>query len=129
MAHIEFVRQARRGDEMFGTIARLRLKPGTQGRMFQLLRDFESVEVDGYIGQYIYRSEESPNEYYLVVLFRDRESYMANADSPEQDGRYRQLAELFAEEPEWHDGEVVYSTAYESDIDAVYGGWESTRVA
>lgn len=105
---------------MFGTIARFRLKPGTEEKMLQLLRDFESAEVHGYAGQYVYRSEGDRDEYYLVALFRDRQSYMANANSPEQDRRYRQLAELFAEEPEWHDGEIVYSTTYEADVDPVY---------
>ena len=106
---------------MFGTIARLHLKPGMEGKMLELSRDFESAEVDGYVGQYIYRSEGNSNEYYLVALFRDRESYMANAESPEQDRRYRQLAELLAEEPEWHDGEIVYSATYEADVDPIYG--------
>lgn len=119
---------------MFGTIARFQLKPGTQARLFELLRSFESANVDGYIGQYVYRSDKDLNEYYLAVIFRDRESYMANADSPEQDRRYRQLAELFVGEPEWHDGEIVYSTAYEStayeaEAASFYGGWENLRVA
>ena len=35
--------------------------------------------------------------------------YVANANSPEQDARYRQLLALLEEPPEWHDGEIVAS--------------------
>lgn len=44
------------------------------------------------------------------MVFEDKESYVANANSPEQDARYRRMAELFAGEPEWHDGEIVYAS-------------------
>jgi len=93
---------------MYGTVARFHIKPGTEERLRQQLRDFDAAEVPGEIGEYVYRTDENPNEYYLAVMFTDREAYMANADSPEQDARYRRLAKLFTDQPEWHDGEIVH---------------------
>ena len=47
-------------------------------------------------------------EYYLVVLFQDRDTHQRNADDPAQDRRYREMRELLAEDPDWHDGDVVW---------------------
>ena len=56
----------------------------------------------------LYRMDQDPNEIYMAVTFADRETYHANAQSPEQDARYRKLLALLDGEPEWHDGEVLY---------------------
>lgn len=98
---------------MYGTVARIHIKPGTEERLRQQLREFEAAEVQGEIGEYVYRTDENPNEYYLAVIFTDKEAYMANADSPEQDARYRRLAKLFTDQPEWHDGEIVYVNSHD----------------
>jgi hypothetical protein len=41
---------------------------------------------------------------FLVAVFTDRDSYVANAESPEQDARYRELRELLEDDPDWMDG-------------------------
>jgi heme-degrading monooxygenase HmoA len=93
---------------MYGTIARYRLKPGAEAQLEEQSRIFQAAKVPGFVGTYIYRMDADPHEYYLAVLFTSKEAYMANARSPEQDARYRQMLQLLEEEPEWHDGEVVY---------------------
>ena len=121
---------------MYGTIARFHLRPGTEESLKQRLREFQAAQVPGEIGEYVYRTDEDPNEYYLAVAFTDKESYMANADSPEQDARYRELAKLFKDQPEWHDGEIVYVDS-RSEATAGKGGdgledeepyWSSVRI-
>ena len=94
---------------MYGTIARMRLKAGAEPQLQAFMRAFEHLDVHGYVGSMVYRMDTDANEYYLVVQFEDRESYRANAESPEQDARYRAMLELLEGEPEWHDGAVVYS--------------------
>jgi quinol monooxygenase YgiN len=94
---------------MYGTIARLRVKPGMEARFASLFAELESVEVPGAIGEYLYRMDEAGSEYYMAVAFADKDSYLANADSPAQDARYRQLRALLEADPEWHDGEIVFS--------------------
>ena len=53
-------------------------------------------------------AENHPNTMLMVVRFSDRESYVANADSPGQDARYRSSA-LMEADPVWYDGEWVTS--------------------
>jgi heme-degrading monooxygenase HmoA len=94
---------------MYGTVARLRVKPGSEKQLIEMSRDESALDIPGFIGQYVYRMDNDPSEYYLVVIFDNRETYFANADSPEQDARYRQFRALLASDPEWHDGEIVYA--------------------
>ena len=96
---------------MYGTIGRLRIKPGMEGQFSQLLQEqaraFESGQIPGFVASYSYRMDADQHEYYLAVVFESRETYWANAQSPEQDARYRQWLPLLEGEPEWHDGEIV----------------------
>jgi quinol monooxygenase YgiN len=96
---------------MYGTIGRCRIKPGMEDQFRQLLerqaRAFESGQIPGFVASYTYRMDADPNDYSLAVVFESREAYWANAQSAEQDARYRQWQPLLAGEPEWHDGEIV----------------------
>jgi quinol monooxygenase YgiN len=103
--------QVREETNMYGTIGRFRIKPGMEGRFRQLIAEqapaFEAGHIAGFIASYGYRIDADPNEYYLAVVFSSKEMYWANAQSPEQDARYRQWLPLLEGEPEWHDGEIV----------------------
>jgi heme-degrading monooxygenase HmoA len=103
----------RKETNMYGTIARYRVKPGMEGQLRQILDEqahaFEAGRVPGFIVSYAYRMDADPNDYYLAVAFESREAYLALAQSSEQDARYRQLPPLLEHEPEWHDGEIVYA--------------------
>ena len=94
---------------MYGTVARMTLKPGAEQRMLELMREEERAGIPGDRGTIVYRSDRDPNEYYLAILFESREACVANASSPEMHQRYLQYRELLTADPEWHDGEVVYS--------------------
>ncbi|MGH2500612.1 MAG: putative quinol monooxygenase [Candidatus Limnocylindria bacterium] len=96
---------------MYGTIARLRARAGSEGRLRQLMAEYEDLAVAGFAGTSVYRMDADPNEYYLAVAFEDRKSYAANAADPAQDARYRKLRELLEADPEWHDGEIVWTSA------------------
>src|SRR5947209_19227873 len=95
---------------MYGTIGRLHIKAGMEGQFRQLIEGqvpaFASGRVAGFVASYAYRMDADPNEYYLAVVFSSKEAYWANAQSPEQDARYRQWLPLLEGEPEWHDGEI-----------------------
>ncbi|MBI4764315.1 MAG: antibiotic biosynthesis monooxygenase [Deltaproteobacteria bacterium] len=91
---------------MYGTVAKLITKPGA----IEEIRRMESGRrPSGYIGSYVFQSDQDANELWLVVIFESKEAYMANADSPEQEAEFRRLMNYLVTEPEWHDGEVVYS--------------------
>lgn len=89
---------------MYGTIARMKTKPGA----LELLKKLERRQPKGFIGSYIYQMDADPNELWIVVMFESKQAYLENADSPEQDKEYRQLRELLREDPIWNDGEVVF---------------------
>lgn len=93
---------------MYGTVARFRIKPGAEMQLAQRQREFEALRIPGYIRSVVYRMDTDPQLCYLAVVFDSKESYWANAKSPEQDSRYRQLQSLMDGEPEWHDGEIVF---------------------
>ncbi len=54
--------------------------------------------------------DNDPDEFYLVAIFKDKETYMANADSAEQHERYLVFRSFLKDDPEWHDGFVVSGT-------------------
>jgi quinol monooxygenase YgiN len=91
---------------MFGTIGRLKVKPG---KIDELKAAFASEErdIDGSIAFYVYEVEGKENELILAVVFRDKDSYMKNADDPAQDDQYRKLVDLLEEPPTWEDGEII----------------------
>ena len=91
---------------MFGTIGHLKVKPGKFEEIQKAMAD-DTREVDGSVAYYIYKLEGKENEYKIAVVFRDKESYFKNADSPEQDDAYRKMVALLEEPPTWEDGEIV----------------------
>jgi heme-degrading monooxygenase HmoA len=95
---------------VYGTIARMRLKPGAEERMKALMAEYDGTKVPGFKGEVLYRSDRDPDEYWLAVVFESKEAYTANAGSPEQHQRYLQYRALLEADPEWHDGEVAFSS-------------------
>jgi quinol monooxygenase YgiN len=93
---------------MYGTVARLRLKPGAEAKIAELMRQYETLNIPGQRATYMYRMDNDPTVLMMAVVFDDRASYVANANSPEQNARYLQMVELLEGAPEWHDGEIVY---------------------
>lgn len=93
---------------MYGTVAKLRLKPGAEPQLQELMKEYETLPLRGHVRSTVYRMDEDSNDYYMAVVFEDRDSYRANAESPDQHERYLKMAALLDGEPEWHDGEVAY---------------------
>ncbi len=96
---------------MYGTVARLRVKPGAEEALMAQLRAYRALSVPGYQRSYMYQMDNDPAEWYMAVVFDSKEAYRANAESPEQDQRYREMLALLEREPEWHDGEILTDAA------------------
>ena len=94
---------------MYGTVARLQLKPGKEADLKQEMSKYPSLKIPGFVSTLVYRMDQNANECYLAVAFKDKESYVANARDPKQDERYRQLRALISADPEWHDGEIIWT--------------------
>jgi hypothetical protein len=91
---------------MYGTVAKMRLKPGAEVEMNRLTKEW-SWDIPGYAFQYVYKLDSDPNEFMLVVGFDSKDSYLANAGSPEQAARYEQYRAFMESDPIWHDGEII----------------------
>ena len=96
---------------MYGTVARLRLKPGMEDKLNEIGQEIKTTPPAGHVTFCIYRMDADPNEYYLTAVFESKEAYHTNAASPAQDVQYRKLLEILAADPEWHDGEITITDA------------------
>jgi len=94
---------------MYGTVARMRVKPGMEAKLKEEMAQYERLKIPGFVTTMVYRMDRDPNEIYMAVAFKDKDSYMANARDPRQDERYKKMRALLSADPEWHDGEIIQS--------------------
>jgi quinol monooxygenase YgiN len=94
---------------MYGTVARMRVKPGMLEKLQQIAQAESNMSIPGYMTQAVFQMDGDPNEIYLAVIFDSKESYFANANSPEQNQRFQEMMTYIAAETEWHDGKVIFA--------------------
>ena len=93
---------------MYGTIAQIKVRKDRLREFFALGKEWddrESKRATGYLGSEILWEDRDEGSACLVVRFSSRESYLANANSPEQDAFYRRLRSCLEADPEWIDGD------------------------
>ena len=95
---------------MYGTVARMTVKPGMEQQLVEHVESFEAVKVPGFIRTTIYRLDGDTNECVTAVVFDSKESYVANAESPEQNERFQEMRALLEADPVWGDGEIIHET-------------------
>lgn len=98
---------------MYGTVAKIRVKPGRMDDVKKLNEEWKRdymPKVQGTVGSLIYELDNEPDTLVLCAVFESKESYSANADSPDQDEWYTRFRDCMAGDPEWMDGQVVDST-------------------
>jgi quinol monooxygenase YgiN len=100
---------------MFGTVARVRVQPGH----LQALKDVQlewnetrNPKAIGAVASYVFHSDRDAEECTIVAIFRNRESYVANAAHPEQDAWYQMMRSHLQSDPEWVDGEVIAASTF-----------------
>lgn len=94
---------------MYGTVAQLCVKQGMEGRLIELFGAIGAIKSPGLVAAYSYRMDTKTSEYNLAVVFVSKELYFANAENPDVPGIDREMFALLESEPEWHDGEVIYT--------------------
>jgi heme-degrading monooxygenase HmoA len=95
---------------MYGTIAHFRLRPGVRKEFIQTMDSFGSDIIPGWKADYYFQMDRDSDEFFLVAIFQDKETYTANADSPEQHERYLKFRSFLANDLEWNDGFIVSAT-------------------
>jgi quinol monooxygenase YgiN len=95
---------------MYGTVAMCTVAPENVEGLRALAAAEELVGIDGYLGTDMMVPENHPGTLLMVVRFTDRDSYVANAESPDQNARYEEFRALMEADPVWYDGEWITST-------------------
>ena len=97
---------------MYGTIFRMKVKSGKEREVVAAFEKWErerKPKVAGAVASLLLKLDKVPGEFLGVAVFKDKESYTANAKDSEQDKWYGQLRLLLQSDPEWNDGEYVFS--------------------
>ncbi|HEV2685284.1 MAG TPA: antibiotic biosynthesis monooxygenase [Actinomycetota bacterium] len=99
---------------MYGTVARMKVKPGELELLQKTMQDWDAQggTVEGAVATYVYKLDSDPNEIIMVALFQDKKTYLANADDPKTDEWFQLMRAHLEADPEWNDGEVVISQQY-----------------
>jgi hypothetical protein len=95
---------------MYGTLARFRIKPGVKDEFVKTMDSFADAVIAGWVADYYFQMENDPDEFYLVAIFQDKQTYQANADSVGQHERYLVFRSFLMDDPEWHDGFILSAT-------------------
>jgi len=99
---------------MYGSVARMKVKAGEVEQLQKTMQDWEAEggSVEGAVATYIYQTDNDPNELIMTVLFKDKKTYMANADDPATDEWFQRMRAHLEADPEWNDGEVIVAKQY-----------------
>ncbi len=95
---------------MYGTIAHFRIKSGTREEFIKVMDSFGDVILPGWVADYYFQMNNDPEDFYLVAIFKDRDTYEENADSPGQHERYLKFRSFLVDDPQWNDGWIVSAT-------------------
>ena len=93
---------------MYGTIARFKVRKDKLRDFFALGKEWDDRDrkrAIGYLGSEILWEDREEGCACLVVRFTSRETYMQNANSPEQDAFNQRMRACLDADPEWIDGE------------------------
>lgn len=95
---------------MYGTIAHFHLRPGVREAFIKMMDSFGSDIIPGWKADYYFQMDRDSDEFFLAAIFQDKETYTANADSPEQHERYLKFRSFLLDDPTWNDGFIVSAT-------------------
>src|SRR5687768_7409372 len=98
---------------MYGTVATMRVKPGMEQKLSQLSEQWwreRAPQVKGALSSTVFKTDANPNEHILIAVFDSKENYEANANDPAQDAWYQEMRACLEGDPQWTDGEVVFSS-------------------
>lgn len=91
---------------MFGTVARIRIKPGKEDELARTSAAIVEMNPPGWISSYVLQSKDDPQEKWLVAIFESEQAYYDNASRPETNAQYEKWMEIVEAPPEWHDVHV-----------------------
>jgi heme-degrading monooxygenase HmoA len=96
---------------MYGTIMRAKLKPG-QKDAYQRWGQAQQGELgqnsaSGFVSMEVAFEDKDPNRVVSIIRFKDKDSYVKNANAPKTNDNYNQMIKMFEGPPEWIDVNYV----------------------
>lgn len=91
---------------MYGTIMRAKVKPGRKAEYEKAMREMVPSADDygrGLHSLQVAWEDKDPDRIVMIIHFRDRDSYIANANRPETNADYERQLEFLEGPPEWTD--------------------------
>jgi quinol monooxygenase YgiN len=92
---------------MYGTVGRLRIKPGHLDALTRVIRELEGLP--GVRAMSIVAKNDSPADYCWTIVWDDEQAHDAVNARPEADDRYERLLATLDGDPEWHSGDMGYT--------------------
>ena len=90
---------------MYGSIFNLKPKQGKKNELINHLK-MDEDKPEGGIAWYVLNPDDD-GDLVAIAVFKDKDSYVANAERPEQHENFMKMMGLLEEEPKWKDGQFV----------------------
>jgi quinol monooxygenase YgiN len=91
---------------MYGTIMRAKLKPGQQDA-FRRFGQENPADASGWVSSEFAVEDKDPNRIVGIIRFKDKDSYVKNANAPQTNDNYNQMLKFLEGPPEWIDVHYV----------------------
>ena len=91
---------------MYGTIFNLKPKQGKKDLLIDFFKQDQSRR-EGMVAWFVMNPDDVEGDLTGIAIFKDKESYKANAERPEQHKNFMEMMEYLDEEPSWNDGTFV----------------------
>ena len=91
---------------MYGSIFNLKIKSGHEKSLIHIFKKYENPE--GGVAWFVMKPDEQ-KDWIGVAVFKDKDSYVKNAENPAQHERFVEMMEHLDAEPTWTDGTYVLS--------------------
>tara|TARA_X000001036_G_scaffold255420_1_gene237724 strand:- start:343 stop:630 length:288 start_codon:yes stop_codon:yes gene_type:complete len=90
---------------MYGSIFNLKPKQGKKNELINHLK-MDEDKPEGGLAWYVLNPDDD-GDLVAIAVFKDKDSYVANAERPEQHENFMKMMDLLEEEPKWKDGQFV----------------------
>ena len=90
---------------MYGSIFNLKPKKGKKEALIDHLKN-DQDRPEGGVAWYVLNPD-NDGDLVGIAIFKNEESYKANAERPEQHDNFIKMMDFLVEEPTWNDGNFV----------------------
>jgi len=89
---------------MYGSIFNLKVKSGHEAKLIDIFDKYDKPE---YMVAWFVMNPDEQRDWIGVAVFKDKESYVKNAENPDQHKRFMEMMQHLDAEPTWTDGTYV----------------------